>query len=78
LEGSWSGALKAAELKLLLDAMAKLTMGQRADFLEALRAGGDDAEVRSIAESRLNQTPVCPHCVGGWIVGNGSASRLQR
>ena len=70
--------MKAAELKRLLDSVARLTMGQKADVLEALHAGGDDAEVRSIAESRLMQTPACPHCEGGWIVRNGSASGLQR
>ena len=70
--------MKAVELKRLLDSMARLTMGQKADVLEALQAGGDDEEVRSIAESRLIQTPACPHCKGGWIVRNGSASGLQR
>jgi transposase-like protein len=71
-------AMKVAELKRLLDSMARLTAAQKTDVLEALNAGGGDAEVRSIAESRLVQTPACPHCKGGWIVRNGSASGLQR
>ena len=43
--------MKVAELKRLLDSMGRLTFAQKADVPEALNAGGDDAEVRSIAES---------------------------
>ena len=58
--------------------MKRLTLGQKAELLAALGAGGHDEEVRSLLESRLTETQACPHCNGVWIVRNGSASRLQR
>jgi transposase-like protein len=70
--------MNAAELKRLLVSVARLTSGQKAELLTALAAGGHDEEVRSILESRLVETPACPHCAGARIVHNGSASGLQR
>ena len=58
--------------------MKRLTLGQMAELLAALDAGGRDEEVRSLLESRLTETQACPHCNGVWIVRNGSASGLQR
>ena len=70
--------MKTAELKRLLIAVTRLTMAQKAELVAALDAGGHDQEVRSILESRVLQTRVCPHCNGAWVVRNGSASGLQR
>ena len=70
--------MNAAELKRLLVSVPRLTFGQKAELLAALAADGDDETVRSIVESRLVQTPVCPHCNGTWVARNGSASGLQR
>ena len=70
--------MDAAELKRLLISVTRLTLGQRAELLAALDAGGHDEEVRSLVESRLIQTLACPHCNGIWVVRNGSASGLQR
>ena len=70
--------MNAAELKRLLISVTRLTSNQKAELLAALNAGGHDKEVRCIVESRLVQTPACPHCQGARIVLNGSASGLQR
>jgi len=70
--------MNTAEVKRLLISVARLTPGQKAELLAALNAGGHDEVVRSILESRLVETPACPHCNGAWIVHNGSASGLQR
>jgi transposase-like protein len=70
--------MDAAELKLLVKSVARLTLAQKAQLLAALDAGGQEEEVRSLLESRLIQTRSCPHCNGSWIVRNGSASGLQR
>ena len=70
--------MKAAELKRLLISVTRLTSGQKAELLAVLDAGGHDDEVRSILESRMIETRVCPHCHGAWVVCNGSASGLQR
>jgi transposase-like protein len=70
--------MDAAELKRLVESVARLTLGQKAQLLGALREGGQDGQVLSILESRLIQMPACPHCTGSWIVRNGSASGLQR
>jgi transposase-like protein len=70
--------MNAAELKRLLISVARLTSIQKVELLAALNASGHDEEVRSILESRLVETPICPHCNGAWIVLNGSASGMQR
>lgn len=70
--------MNTAEVKRLLISVTRLTPGQKAELLAALNAGGHDEVVRSILESRLVETPACPHCNGAWIVHNGSASGLQR
>ena len=70
--------MDAAELKGLMVAVKRLTLGQKAELLAALDAGGDDTQVRSLLESRLSQTRACPHCEGTRVVRNGSASGLQR
>jgi transposase-like protein len=70
--------MDAAELKRLVVSVTRLTLGQKAQLLAALQAGGQEEEVRSLLESRLIQTQACPHCIGSWIVRNGSASGLQR
>ena len=70
--------MNTAEVKRLLISVTRLTPGQKAELLVALNAGGHDEVVRSILESRLVETPACPHCDGAWIVHNGSASGLQR
>ena len=70
--------MDAVELKRLLISVTRLTSGQKAELLAALNAGGHGEEVRAILESRLIETPACPHCDGAWIVRNGSASGLQR
>ena len=70
--------MDAAELKGLMVAVKRLTLGQKAELLAALDAGGDDTQVRSLLESRLSQTRACPHCDGTRVVRNGSASGLQR
>jgi transposase-like protein len=70
--------MNAAELKRLMDSVARLTPGQKAQLLGTLRAGGQDEEVRSLLESRMTHMPACPHCNGNRVVRNGSASGLQR
>ena len=70
--------MNTAEVKRLLISVTRLTPGQKAELLAALNAGGHDEVVRSILESRLVETPACPHCNGAWIVHNGSASGLRR
>jgi transposase-like protein len=70
--------MDAAEFKRLVASVAKLTLGQEAQLLAALQAGGQEEEVCSLLESRLIQTQACPHCNGSWVVRNGSASGLQR
>ena len=70
--------MDAVELKRLLISVTRLTSGQKAELLAALVGAGHDEQVRSILESRLVETPACPHCNGAWIVHNGSASGLQR
>jgi transposase-like protein len=76
--GHQEPVMDAPELKRLLESVASLTMGQKAQLLAALGAAGQDEKVRALLESRLIQTPACPHCSGSWIVRNGSASGLQR
>ena len=66
--------MNTAEVKRLLISVTRLTPGQKAELLAALNAGGHEEVVRSILESRLVETPACPHCNGAWIVHNGSAS----
>ena len=70
--------MDASELKGLLTSLTRLTLGQKAELLAALAAGGHDKEVCSLLESRLIESKACPHCNGAWIVRNGSASGLQR
>jgi transposase-like protein len=70
--------MNAAELKGLLVAVTRLTLGQKAELLAALNAVGSDEEVRLLLESRLTETPACAHCHGVRVVCNGSASGLQR
>jgi transposase-like protein len=43
-----------------------------------LAAGGHESEVLSLVESRLGDTPACPHCSSARVVRNDSASGLQR
>lgn len=45
--------MDASELKALLTSLTRLTLGQKAELLAALAAGGHDKEVRSLLESRL-------------------------
>jgi transposase-like protein len=70
--------MDAAELKRLLMSVPRLTLGQKADLLAALGAARHEDEVRSLLESRLSESLVCPHCHGAKVVRNGSASGLQR
>lgn len=70
--------MDAAELKRLVASVSRLTLGQKAKLLAALQTDGHEEEVCALLESRLIQTPACPHCHGSWIVRNGSASGLQR
>jgi transposase-like protein len=70
--------MDAAELKQLMMALPRLTLGQKADLLAALGAAGEEQEVRSLLESRLSPALACPHCQGTKVVRNGSASGLQR
>lgn len=70
--------MDAAELKRLVASVSRLTLGQRAKLLAALQTAGHEEEVSALLESRLIQTPACPHCQGSRIVRNGSASGLQR
>jgi transposase-like protein len=70
--------MDAAELKVLLMSVTRLTPGQKADLRAALDAGGREEEIRSLVESRLVEERACPHCDGARVVRNGSASGLQR
>ena len=70
--------MDAAELKVLLLSVRRLTLGQKADLLAAMGAVRRDDEVRSLVGSRLTQALACPHCHGAWVVRNSSASGLQR
>jgi transposase-like protein len=66
------------QMKKWLGAVARLTIRQKAELIQALNAQGDDAQVCSLVESRMAVLPACPHCAGTHIVRNGSASGLQR
>lgn len=70
--------MDAMEMKQWLSSVARLTARQKAELIKALSAGGDDAEVRAMVESRMAALPACPHCGSARIVRNGSASGLQR
>lgn len=70
--------MDAAELKRWLASVARLTPAQKAELLNMLSAGDDEAEVGRLVDSRLARLPACPHCAGTRIVRNGSASGLQR
>ena len=70
--------MDAGGLKGLLLSVRRLTLGQRAELLAALDAGGHDKEVRLLLESRLIEQRACPHSNATWVVRNGSASGLQR
>ncbi len=70
--------MDATELKRWLASVARLTPTQKADLLKAQSARDDEAEVVHLVDSRLAQSPVCPHCASTRIVRNGSASGLQR
>jgi transposase-like protein len=70
--------MDAGELKRWLSSVARLTPAQKADLLKALSVRDDEAEVGHLVDSRLAQSPACPHCASTWIVRNGSASGLQR
>ena len=71
-------AMDALTLKKLLISVAKLTVKQKAELLETLSARSDDAQVRSLVESRMAAQQACPHCGDARIVRNGNASGLQR
>jgi len=71
-------AMDATEMKQWLSSVARLTARQRTELLKALGAGADEAQVRSLVESRLDVHPACPHCAATHIVRNGNASGLQR
>ena len=70
--------MDAGELKRWLSSVARLTPAQKADLLKALSVRDDEAEVGHLVDSRLAQSPACPHCASTWIVRNGRASGLQR
>ena len=70
--------MDALKLKQLLISVARLTVRQKAELLEALSARSDDAQVRSLVESRIAALPACAHCGDARIVRNGNASGLQR
>ena len=70
--------MDAAELKRWLASVARLTPAQKAELLKALSTRDDEAEVGQLVDSRLAQSPGCPHCACTRIVRNGSASGLQR
>lgn len=76
--GRLESAMEAMELKQWLSSVSRLTARQKAELIKVLGAGADDAQVRSLVESRMTALPVCPHCGGSRIVRNGSASGLQR
>lgn len=70
--------MDAAELKVFLMSVARLTPGQKVGLVAALGGVGREEEVCSLVESRLDEALACPHCKGAWVVRNGSASGLQR
>ena len=70
--------MDAAELKRWLASVAQLTPTQKAVLFKALSARDGEAEVGQLVDSRLAQSPACPHCASTRIVRNGSASGLQR
>ena len=70
--------MDATELKRWLASVARLTPAQKADLLKVLSARDYEAEVGQLVDSRLGQSPACPHCASARIVRNGSASGLQR
>ena len=57
-------AMNAVELKRLLISVTRLTSSQKSELLAALVGADHDEQVRSILESRLVETPACPHCNG--------------
>jgi tRNA(Ile2) C34 agmatinyltransferase TiaS len=69
--------MDTTEMKRWLASVARLTMAQKVELLNALGARDDETEVGQLVESRLARAPVCPHCGGARIVRNGSASGLR-
>ena len=70
--------MDAAELKVLLRSVTRLTPCQKTELMSALAAGGRESEVLALVESRLAEVAACPHCKSARVVRNGSASGLQR
>ena len=70
--------MDAAELKVLLVSVTRLTPFQKTELVSALASGGRESEVLALVESRLVDGMACPHCKSSRVVRNGSASGLQR
>lgn len=71
-------AVDATELKDWLSSVPRLTARQKTEVIKLLGTGADEAQVRSLVESRLAALPGCPRCGDAHVVRNGSASGLQR
>jgi transposase-like protein len=69
--------MRQRELKRLKAMVAKLTFAQRRKLMDELETDADAAASVGIIEAQ-GETTSCPHCDGGHVVRNGSASGLQR
>lgn len=72
-------AMDAAELRVWLASVQRLTPSQRADLLRVLlNLRDDELDVTEAVEARRAQVPGCPHCAGTCVVRHGVSNGLQR
>lgn len=70
--------MRKRELTKLMAGLGRLTPLQRRQVIGELTSGEGRAAAVEAVEKGVAVTPHCPHCKGGEVVRNGSASGLQR